>query len=166
VSSLPADAPLRIGVIGAGDAAPALEALAERVGEAVARAGAVLVSGGRGGVMAAACRGARRVSGITVGLLPGEDAREGNPWLVLPLPTGLGEARNVLVVRASEALVAIGGAWGTLSEIALAGALGRPLIVLAPPAAGDLGLPTESDPEVAVRRALGLARARRDIPYP
>ena len=80
----------------------------------------MLVCGGLGGVMEAACRGARSRGGMTVGLLPGTDRDDANGWVVLALPTGLGEARNALVVRAADAVVAIGGGWGTLSEIALA----------------------------------------------
>lgn len=157
--------PLRIGVVGAGVADADLEALAERVGRAVAEAGAVLVCGGRTGVMEAASRGAHRAGGLVIGLLPGDDADEGNPWVTLPLATGMGHGRNLLVVRASEALVAVGGAWGTTSEIALAGVLGRPLVMVRAPAAGPLGFPLVDDPERAVADALEQARARRGFPH-
>ncbi|HVX22401.1 MAG TPA: TIGR00725 family protein [Acidimicrobiales bacterium] len=114
-----------IGVVGPGDtgALPdgqAVEAVAEEVGRRLARAGAVVVCGGLGGVMAAACRGAAGVGGVTVGLLPGDDRSAANEWVGVPVATGLGEGRNVLVVRTSDALVAVGGAYGTLSEVALA----------------------------------------------
>ena len=103
-------------------------ALAEEVGAAVAEAGAGLVCGGLGGVMEAACRGARSRGGLTVGLLPGIDRDAANGWVVVALPTGLGEARNALVVRAADAVVAVGGGWGTLSEIALALKAGVPVV--------------------------------------
>ena len=101
---------------------------AELAGAAIAAAGAVLVCGGLGGVMEAACRGARSRGGTTVGLLPGERRDDANGWVQLAIPTGLGEARNALIVRAADAVVAIGGAWGTLSEIALAMRRGVPVV--------------------------------------
>ena len=107
-------------VVGAGDASPELQAVAEAVGREVARRGGVVVSGGLGGVMAGACRGARDAGGMTLGILPGLDRSEANPHVEVALATGLGEARNALVVRAADALVAVGGGYGTLSEIALA----------------------------------------------
>lgn len=106
-----------VAVVGPGEAAPAEEELAYAVGRLLAEAGAVVVTGGLGGVMGAATRGAREAGGKTVGLLPGEH-REGEAEIALP--TGLGEGRNVLVVRAADALVAVGRGYGTLSEIALA----------------------------------------------
>ena len=117
-----------VGVAGAGVATPEDEATAEGVGRLLAERGAVLVCGGLGGVMAAACRGARDAGGHTVGILPGDDRAEANPWVVVAIPTGLGEARNALVVRASDALIVIGGEFGTLSEIALALKIGRPVV--------------------------------------
>jgi uncharacterized protein (TIGR00725 family) len=118
-------------VVGPGRAEAREVAWAEDAGAAIADAGAVLVCGGLGGVMEAACRGARSRGGMTVGLLPGLDREDANGWVVVAIPTGLGEARNALVVRAADAVVAIGGAWGTLSEIALALKAGRPVIGLA-----------------------------------
>ena len=110
-----------IAVVGPGRDASAEElASAEEAGAALASAGAVLICGGLGGVMEAACRGARSEGGMTIGLLPGTDREEANGWVVLALPTGLGEGRNALIVRAADAIVAIGGGWGTLSEIAFA----------------------------------------------
>ena len=117
-----------VGVAGAGTATPEEEATAEAVGRLLAERGAVVVCGGLGGVMAAACRGAREAGGHTVGILPGEDRIEANPWVEVVIPTGMGEARNALVVRASDALIAIGGEFGTLSEIALALKIGRPVV--------------------------------------
>lgn len=154
--------PLRVGVVGAGSASPEEEELAQAVGRAVAERRALLVCGGLGGVMAAAARGCAGGGGSTLGLLPGEDASAANPWVGIPVPTGLGEARNVLVVRAAEALVAVGGSWGTLSEIAIARKIGRPVITLGEPPAGALGLPAADGPVQAVEWALrraGEARA-------
>jgi uncharacterized protein (TIGR00725 family) len=120
-----------IAVVGPGRADERETAWAEDVGAGIADAGAVLVCGGLGGVMEAACRGARSRGGMTVGLLPGFDREDANGWVVVAIPTGLGEARNALVVRAADAVVAIGGAWGTLSEIALALKGGTPVVGLA-----------------------------------
>jgi uncharacterized protein (TIGR00725 family) len=118
-----------IAVVGPGcDADEDELAQAEEAGAAIAAAGATLVCGGLGGVMEAACRGARSRGGLTVGLLPGSDREEANGWVVLAFPTGLGEARNALIVRAADAIVAIGGGWGTLSEIALALRAGVPVL--------------------------------------
>ena len=103
-------------------------AVAEEVGRGLAARGAVLVCGGLGGTMEAACRGAQAAGGTTVGILPGLDRGTGNPFLDVAIPTGLGEARNALVVRAADALIAVGGAFGTLSEIALALKCGTPVI--------------------------------------
>jgi uncharacterized protein (TIGR00725 family) len=118
-----------IAVVGPGGSASVdqLEA-AEEAGAAIAEAGAGLVCGGLGGVMEAACRGARSRGGMTLGLLPGTDRDAANGWVVVAVPTGLGEARNALVVRAADAVVAIGGGWGTLSEIALALKTGVPVV--------------------------------------
>lgn len=163
----PASRRLHIGLVGPGDGASARETeLAREAGRRIADAGAVLVCGGLGGVMEAACAGAAAAGGLTVGLLPGEDRAAGNPHLTVALPTGLGELRNGLVVRASDALLAIGGSWGTLSEIALARRTAVPVVALAgwsltrpggsPEPAGD----EEPTPAAAVARALELAAAR------
>jgi uncharacterized protein (TIGR00725 family) len=89
------------------------------------------VCGGLGGVMEAACRGASQAGGTTVGLLPGLDRRDANPYVDVAIPTGLGEARNALVVRTADALVAVGGGYGTLSEIGLALRTGKHVVGLA-----------------------------------
>ena len=140
-------------------ASPALLAAAEEVGAAVAEAGCGLVCGGLGGVMEAACRGARSRGGLTLGLLPGLDREEANGWVVAAVPTGLGEARNALVVRAADAVVAVGGGWGTLSEIALALKTGVPVVGLATWEPAIRGAPVEGivradDPREAVDVAL------------
>jgi uncharacterized protein (TIGR00725 family) len=143
-----------IAVVGPGRAVAREAAWAEDAGAAIADAGAVLVCGGLGGVMEAACRGARSRGGLTVGLLPGLDRADANGWVVVAIPTGLGEARNALVVRAADAVVAIGGAWGTLSEIALALKAGTPVIGLA-----TWELMRAGEPVEGVIRAQDAARA-------
>lgn len=154
------EAPVRISVIGAGDASPEECRLAEAVGRALAEAGAVVVTGGLGGVMAAASRGCVEAGGISVGLLPGRDPAAANGWVTLPLATGMGESRNSLVVRTGEAVVAIGGSWGTLSEIALARKMGHSVVLLAEPPV-DLPLPRSERPEEAAAWALLQAKKRR-----
>ncbi|HFD39772.1 MAG TPA: TIGR00725 family protein, partial [Anaerolineae bacterium] len=119
-----------IAVIGSAHCDAQTAALAEAVGRQIARRGAGLVCGGRGGVMEAACRGAKAAGGLTVGILPGADRREANPYVDVPIVTSLGEARNALVVRSAEAVVAVSGGYGTLSEIALALKMGRPVVGL------------------------------------
>jgi uncharacterized protein (TIGR00725 family) len=114
-------------VVGPGDATAAQRAVAEEVGRLLAEAGAIVVTGGRTGVMEAASKGAREAGGTTLGILPEADRREANPWVTVAVPTGMGEARNALVVRAADAIVAVGGEWGTLSEIALARKAGKPV---------------------------------------
>jgi uncharacterized protein (TIGR00725 family) len=117
-------------VIGASKCTAKEAARAEELGRLLAENGLVLICGGRGGVMEAACRGAQNAGGTTIGLLPGESQAMGNPYLTVSIPTGLGQARNALVVLAGEVVVAIGGGTGTLSEIALAKTYGRPVIGL------------------------------------
>jgi uncharacterized protein (TIGR00725 family) len=117
-----------VAVIGPGDASPDELHAAEEIGAGLADAGAVVVTGGLGGVMEAACRGARSRRGHTLGILPGEDRDAANGWVEIAIATGLGELRNGLVVRAADAVMAIGGGHGTLSEIALALKLGRPVV--------------------------------------
>ena len=148
--------PVYVAVVGPGDAPERDEEDAEAVGLALARRGAVVVCGGLGGVMAAACRGAKEAGGLTVGILPGPDRGEANPWLDVALPTGMGEARNALVVRAAQVVIAVGGAYGTLSEIALALKLGRPVIGLR---TWDIeGVRRAGDPAEAVALALSSVR--------
>ena len=119
-----------VSVIGGSECTADESALAQEIGRLLAQAGVGVVCGGRGGVMEAVCRGAREAGGLTIGILPGEAANEGNPHLTAALPTGMGEARNVIVVKAGEAVIAIGGGLGTLSEIAHALRLGKPVVAL------------------------------------
>jgi len=155
---VPPDAPW-IAVVGPGEAGADELATAEEVGAEIAAAGAVLVCGGLGGVMEAACRGARSRGGMTVGLLPGLDRGAANGWVQVAVPTGLGEARNALIVRAADAIVAIGGSWATLSEIALGLKAGRPVVGLGTwePARGGRaveGILAMNSPSEAVSEAL------------
>jgi len=162
-TELPARRPLRIAVIGGGRCSSREAERAEEVGRRVAEAGAVLVSGGLSGVMAAACRGARASGGLTVGILPGARAAEANPDVVIPIPTGMGEARNALVVQSADAVVAVGGELGTLSEIAFALRAGKPVVGLGsweldPARTGGREILPAETPEEAVGLALEKAR--------
>ncbi len=116
----PTERPLYIAVVGASQAGAAELAAAETVGRILGAAGATVITGGRTGVMEAASRGAAGAGATTIGLLPGGDRREANPYVTVAIPTGLGELRNGLIIRAADAVVAVGGAYGTLSEVALA----------------------------------------------
>ncbi|MGB5924943.1 MAG: TIGR00725 family protein [Dehalococcoidia bacterium] len=109
-----------IAVIGNSSCSPKETKLAESVGELLAQRGATIVCGGLGGVMEAVCRGAKSKGGVTVGILPGHDSSMANPCVDIPVVTGIGEARNVAVVKSAQAVIAIGGSYGTLSEIAYA----------------------------------------------
>jgi uncharacterized protein (TIGR00725 family) len=152
-----------IGVIGAAEPSAEQEALAERLGAELARGGAVVVCGGLGGVMEAVSRGVHGAGGVVVGLLPGGSRADGNAFLTVALTTGLGELRNGLIVRASDALIAVGGGWGTLSEIALALRQGRPVFGLdswTPTRAGLAGgVVAVADPAQAAAAALQAAAA-------
>jgi uncharacterized protein (TIGR00725 family) len=148
-----------VAVVGAGDASEDEQRQAELVGRALGEAGAVVVCGGLGGVMEAACRGAKSAGGTTVGILPGTTRSAANPFVDVAIATGLGEMRNALVVRSSDALIAVGGEFGTLSEIALALKDGKPVVglgtwQLARGKAVDAIVPAASAEE-AVTRALG-----------
>jgi uncharacterized protein (TIGR00725 family) len=149
-----------IAVVGPGKATAAQTDDAEAVGRSLAEAGAVVVCGGLGGVMEAACRGAKEACGTTVGLLPGSDRSAANAWVDVAVPTGLGEARNALVVRTADAVVAVGGEFGTLSEIALALKAGKTVVGLG---TWDLGhdpdpIARTRDPEEAAKLALAAVR--------
>jgi uncharacterized protein (TIGR00725 family) len=150
-------------VIGEGICSRRVAGLAERVGRAIAEAGAVLLCGGLGGVMEAASRGAARADGLVVGLLPGFAAGDANRWVSIPIVTGMDQARNVILVRSADAVIAVGGRYGTLSEIALALKLGRPVVGLgtwrlAQPEGRRVPLLTARTPEDAVARAVRAAR--------
>lgn len=145
----------RVGVIGAHECTDREAALAREVGLRLARAGVIVVTGGLGGVMRHASAGAVEGEGLTVGILPGADAGGANEYVIVAIPTGMGEMRNALVVRASQALIAIGGEWGTLSEIALARRTRVPVMGLASRFPEALDYPRTDSAEEAVRWALG-----------
>jgi uncharacterized protein (TIGR00725 family) len=119
-----------IAVIGSGEATPQEIQLAEAVGKEIARRGAILVCGGLGGVMEAACRGAASDNGLTIGILPGDSRQAANPYVQIPVVTGLSQARNVVVVKSARVVIAVGGAYGTLSEIGHALQNGIPVVGL------------------------------------
>ncbi len=119
-----------IGVIGAGSCDNEIYESARKVGAGIARAGGILVCGGLGGVMDGVCRGAHEAGGQTVGILPGPDKANANPYVTIPIVTDLGHARNVLIARTADILVAISGGYGTLSEISISLKLGKPVIGL------------------------------------
>jgi len=153
--------PLRIGVIGSSSVSDSVDELAKEVGSAIARAEAIVVCGGLGGVMAAVAAGAAEEGGVVIGILPGSDPTDAAPGISIPLPTGLGEARNVLVVRSSEAVIAISGEWGTLSEAAFCRKFHVPLIGLETDLPSDVLEEIASGPSEAVARAVELAEAGR-----
>ena len=151
-----------VGVVGAGSAEGRTISVAEEIGRLLAARGVIVVCGGLGGVMEAACVGAKSAGGITVGILPGLDRNEANAWVDIAIPTGLGEARNALLVRAADALIAISGEYGTLSEIALALKTGKPVVGIDTWELSRRGMPATdivraSTPAEAVERALELA---------
>ncbi len=153
-----------VAVIGSAVCGQEVADLSREVGWEIARQGAVLVCGGRGGVMEAACRGAKEAGGLTVGILPGVVRSEANPYVDVPIVTGLGEARNAIVVRTADAVVAVSGGYGTLSEIGLALKMGRPVVGLGTWELQREGQPVDAvvqvdTPAQAVKAALTLARA-------
>jgi uncharacterized protein (TIGR00725 family) len=147
-------------VCGSGDAPAEDLRVAEAVGRMLAERGAVVVCGGLGGTMEAACRGAKDGGGTTLGILPGFDRADANPYVDVAVATGLGEARNALVARAADALIAVGGEWGTLSEIALALRAGKRVVGLGTWELAKAGRPVEgivaaANAAEAVELALG-----------
>ena len=153
---------LQIAVIGAGQCTPELARSAEEIGAAVAVHGAVLVCGGLGGVMAAAAAGAKRAGGMTVGVLPTYDRATANAAIDIVLPTGMGHARNVIVVAAGDAVIALSGEHGTASEIAMALKLGRPVVAL--DSWGHMpGVVVAGSPAEVVEEAVARARRRRGV---
>jgi uncharacterized protein (TIGR00725 family) len=144
-----------VAVVGAGEASADEIAAAEEVGRLLAERGAVLVCGGLGGVMEAACRGAKEGGGSTVGILPGRDRAAANRYGDVAIATGLGEARNALVVRAADVLIAVGGGYGTLSEIALALKGGTPVVGIGSWELAGRPLKEARDAREAVELALG-----------
>jgi uncharacterized protein (TIGR00725 family) len=155
---------VQIAVVGGGDADADSRSLAEEVGRRLAEAGATVVCGGLGGVMEAAARGAREAGGDVIGILPGEDPAAANQHTTHVVATGAGEARNLAVVASARAVIAVGGEWGTLAEIAFARRLRRPVVALqswhvsgAGAMADGPGIETAESAAEAVERALALA---------
>ncbi len=145
---------MQIAVIGSAGATPEEYATAQAVGRLIAENNETLICGGMGGVMEAACKGARELGGITVGILPGTG--NGNPYLDIVIRSGLSHARNMLVVQSADAVIAIGGRYGTLSEIAIALKLNKPVFGLK---TWDIdGVVSCENPEEAVIRAVRAAR--------
>ncbi len=152
----PAEVPY-VAVVGASEPTEQDMADAEEVGRLLAAAGAIVVCGGRGGVMAAASKGAAGVGGTVIGMLPGDGRDDANEWVTVAIPTGIGELRNGLIVRTADAMVAVGGAYGTLSEIALG--LHNGLKVYGLHTWDIEGIEPVGTPAEAVERALRSARS-------
>lgn len=152
-----------IAVIGAGECTPEVARLAEEVGRRLAEKGAILICGGLGGVMEAACRGANSAGGTTVGVLSGTNPGDANPYVDIPIVTGMGQARNVIVVASAEAAIAVGGGYGTLSEIGHARKLDIPVVGLETwslKKEGYTGIVEAKSPAEAVGKAVAWAKKR------
>jgi uncharacterized protein (TIGR00725 family) len=148
-----------IGVIGTSEASTEEYQTAEEVGREIARRKGILVCGGLGGVMEASCRGAKSEGGLTIGIIPSSSKKEANPYVDIPIVTGISEARNIIVVRSSNAIIAIGGSFGTLSEIAFALKLEIPIIGINTWEVST-NIKKATTPKEAVDLAFSLARPR------
>jgi uncharacterized protein (TIGR00725 family) len=144
-------AQIQVAVIGSGREH---EERAEEVGRLLGERGCTVVTGGLGEVMAAASRGAKAAGGTTVGILPGERREDANEWVDHVVVTGIGHARNLAVVASGDAVIAVGGSWGTMAEIGFASRLGRKVVILEPGLSVE-GIPRASSPQEAVELALG-----------
>ena len=154
-----------ISVIGEGNATPDIAAQAEQVGRELAKRGAMVACGGLGGVMEAVCKGAKSAGGTTIGILPGDDPSAANRWVDIPICTGLGYARNVIVVKTGRAVIAVGGAYGTLSEIGHALGENIPVVglntwTMARRGETDTSIEVVTDASAAVDAAFEAARLR------
>ena len=174
LDSAPPSSPLYIAVIGgsASDSDPEWYELAEEVGLQVAKSGCVLVNGGGTGTMVASARGAVNAGGTTLGILPGAHRGDANEFTSYAIPTGLGHLRNTVVVHAADAVIAVPGSWGTLSEIALARVWGKPVVALSfwahffdarGAALGFDGIQLADDAKSAVQKAVCLAESARTL---
>jgi hypothetical protein len=150
---------LQVGVIGSGECDKPLYDLAYEVGKYLAREKAILINGGLGGVMEASAKGAKEHGGVTVGILPYKDRWKANPYMDVVIATGMGHARNVIIVQSSDVLISVGGEFGTLSEIAIALKEGKKVISLSPPYS-IRGLITVESPEAAVKFAVKYGRIK------
>jgi uncharacterized protein (TIGR00725 family) len=142
---------VQVAVIGSG---AEHEERAEEVGRLLAERGCTVVTGGLGSVMAAAARGAKSAGGVTIGVLPGQSRLDANEWIDHAVVTGVGHARNLAVVASGDAVIAVGGQWGTLAEIGFAHVLGRPVVILEPGWQLE-GVARAASPAEAVELALG-----------
>lgn len=142
-----------IAVCGGSQADAATIQLAEAVGQALAQAGCIVVCGGLGGVMAAACRGAKRGGGTTVGIVPGTDTSAANAHVDIPIVSGMAQGRNVIIVHTADGVIALPGSYGTLSEVALALNMGKPVVALGGPRP-DETVPVAAGPTAAVHMIL------------
>ena len=154
-----------IAIIGSGNCSAEEAELAEEVGRGVARQGAAVICGGLGGVMEAACRGAKSAGGLTIGILPGDARSAANPYVDIPIVTGMGHARNVIVARSAQAVIAVDGSYGTLSEIAHALQSGIPVIGLGTWSLSlrgkqDNSVISAQSAEEAVKKAIDAAEAK------
>ena len=152
-----------IAIIGGGECSLEEAKAAEAVGREIARRGAILICGGLGGVMEAACRGAACEGGITIGVLPSDNPHTANPYVKIPIVTGMGHARNVIIAKSAQAVIAIGGKYGTLSEIAFALQRGIPVVgintwSLSLNKQQDDSIISAQDPVEAVEKAIAAAR--------
>jgi len=137
-----------IGVIGGSTCSEEIYNIAYEVGRYIAKKGNILICGGLGGVMEAACKGAKRENGLTIGILPTNDKNSKNPYVDIPIVTGMGEARNIIIVKSSDGIIAIDGGYGTLSELAFCGVLNVPVVLIK---SWDIGIGLKEDnPEKAV----------------
>jgi hypothetical protein len=146
---------VQVSVIGSG---VEHEARAEQVGRLLAERGCTVVCGGLGEVMAAAARGAKSAGGTTIGVLPGTSRADANEWIDHVVVTGLGHARNAIVAASGDAVIAVGGAYGTMAEIGFARIFGRPVVILEPGLQVE-GVPRAATPVEAVERVLGALSA-------
>ncbi len=158
----------RIGVIGGSEVTPQIAKLAEEVGREIARRGAALVCGGLAGVMEAACKGASEEGGLTIGILPGDSRQAANPYVQIPIVTGIGYARNVAVVKSAQAVIAIDGSYGTLTEIGHALQSGIPVIGLgtwsmAIDGKADNKIIVAKSPQEAVEKAFEMINNQQDL---
>ena len=152
---------MNVAVIGGYKCSKKIYKVAQELGRLIAREGWILICGGRGGVMEAACRGAKETGGLTVGILPSSDTNDANEYVEVKIPTGLGYARNVLVIRAADAVIAIDGNYGTLSEIAFAFNDPKPIVGIS--TWKIKGLKQVTTPEQAIRHIKRIVKTNRKI---
>jgi len=148
-----------IGLIGGGVCSPEIEKIAKKVGRCIAERGGILVCGGLGGVMEAGCKGAKEAGGMTIGILPGMNPNDANEYVDIPIATGVGYARNIIIVNTSDAVIAVDGKFGTLSEIAFCLQFGVPVIGLLSWEIDPSIIPAKT-PEQAVEIAFSIRRKK------